>query len=442
MDSIITVLQIVLIFLIPALLVKYSKSKLLSVVGTIGAAYIAGLFVASAVYLAGKAGADIALNGDVGQIGSYAAIGVAIPLLLFNSDLRGARLLSKKVLVSFAVLTASVTVVTAVVFYVYGYTLPNGGVLSAMAAGLYTGGTPNLNAIGNIFGLDAATIGVANISDMLIGGVFYLFLLTAARPLLKRFLKTAKDGEVYMKGDSGKETKASGDEIGMETVASGGETGKETAASGGETGGETKAVRDGGTADGFDGRGRLFGNKRLLINFGIALGMTAAGAAIGIAIWLLTGAKEGRMTDFLVPSVMITVTVLGIIGSFNKKICAEKKSGAVGQYFILVFSFALAMSVNIEHINGSFAGIMPLYAIITVAVFVLHIIISKLVKTDVDCALVTLTAGIYGPAFVPAITKQLKKDSLNLPGLICGSLGYAIGTFLGIGLGLLFLLRG
>ena len=59
---------------------------------------------------------------------------------------------------------------------------------------------------------------------------------------------------------------------------------------------------------------------------------------------------------------------------------------------------------------------------------------------DVDCTIVTLTAGVYGPAFVPAITKQIKNDALTVPGLIVGSIGYAIGTFLGAGLGYLFLL--
>ena len=52
----------------------------------------------------------------------------------------------------------------------------------------------------------------------------------------------------------------------------------------------------------------------------------------------------------------------------------------------------------------------------------------------------TATAGIYGPAFIPAITKQIKNDALTVPGLICGSIGYAIGTFLGMGIGLLLLL--
>jgi uncharacterized membrane protein len=54
--------------------------------------------------------------------------------------------------------------------------------------------------------------------------------------------------------------------------------------------------------------------------------------------------------------------------------------------------------------------------------------------------MVTATAGIYGPAFIPAITKQIKNDALTVPGLICGSIGYAIGTLLGFALGMLFLL--
>ena len=54
--------------------------------------------------------------------------------------------------------------------------------------------------------------------------------------------------------------------------------------------------------------------------------------------------------------------------------------------------------------------------------------------------IVCATAVIYGPSFVPAITKQLKNDSLTAPGLIVGSIGYAIGTFIGLLLGLLYAL--
>lgn len=146
------------------------------------------------------------------------------------------------------------------------------------------------------------------------------------------------------------------------------------------------------------------------------------------------------MTDLLVPTMMISVTVFGIIASFNKKIRETKGTNVVGQYLILVFSFALASSLDLTKMTGNFGKVLIFYGIITIGSFILHIFFSKLLRIDVDCAMVTATAGIYGPAFVPAITKQIKNDSLTVPGLICGSIGYAIGTFIGVGIGLLFML--
>jgi len=145
------------------------------------------------------------------------------------------------------------------------------------------------------------------------------------------------------------------------------------------------------------------------------------------------------MIDYLVPVLLIGVTILGIIGSFNKPIRETKGMNVLGQYFILVFSFALASSMDFSRFSGIFSSTLILYGSITLGVFIVHVLISKLLKIDVDCTMVTLTAGLYGPAFVPAITKQIKNDSLTAPGLITGSIGYAIGTFLGIGLAYIYM---
>nr|HPJ24413.1 DUF819 family protein [Bacillota bacterium] len=99
----------------------------------------------------------------------------------------------------------------------------------------------------------------------------------------------------------------------------------------------------------------------------------------------------------------------------------------------------LASSVDFSKLIGSdFGQLILLYGIITVGSFVVHLVFARFLRIDSDCMIVTATAGIYGPAFVPAITKQIKNDNLTVPGLICGSIGYALGTFLGLGLGLLF----
>jgi uncharacterized membrane protein len=178
--------------------------------------------------------------------------------------------------------------------------------------------------------------------------------------------------------------------------------------------------------------------KGLGATFLLATAMALLGAGIGIGIWIVFGAEQGRMTDYLVPTMMLTVTVLGIVASFNKKIRSIKGTNILGQYLILVFSFALASSLDLSKMSGNFGAIIFLYGTITIGIFVVHVLLSKWAKIDVDCTMVTMTAGIYGPAFIPALTKQIKNDSLTIPGLICGSIGYAIGTFLGVILGLLY----
>ncbi len=390
------ILQIILIFIIPYLIIRFKDFKLTKIFGTIGMAYFFGLVVAGIVFAINKANIEFHLNTDIGEIGSYAAIAIGIPLLLFGSNLQEAKKLSKMVLKSFGALIISVVFVSTLVFLFFGRNLVDGDALSAAAIGLYTGGTPNLNAITNIFGLSTEIIALANLSDIIIGAVFYIFLLLLAKPLIDKILQPSIR-DTYLKEES---------------------TMKNT---------ENFNFKDFKTS------------KRLFKSFLIAFAMTAISAGVGILVWILAGSVQGRMLDFLVPLMLIGVTVFGIIGSFNKKIRETEGTNILGHYLVLVFSFSLASSVDFSRLIGSnFGDLIILYGIITVGSFIVHLVLAKILKIDSDCMIVTATAGIYGPAFVPAITKQLKNDNLTVPGLICGSIGYALGTFLGVGLGLLF----
>lgn len=400
MSVFLIVLQISAIFIVPVLIIRYSNLFITKAIGTIGTAYLLGIIISVIIFFLNSAGLDVSVNKDVGEIGSHLAISIAIPLLLFSANLKEVRKLSKTVLKSFGSLIVSAILVSSIVFYVYAKNLPNGAELSGMAIGLYTGGTPNLNAIGNFFrgnGITTELISSANLSDMIIGAGFYLFLLVLCKPLLSKFLRSRND-DIYITNES--EFKNT-DELDLRTFKF------------------TKKLAN-----------------RILLGFGIAI----FGGLLGIGVWILTGSVEGKMIDLLVPTMMITVTVLGIAFSFVTKIRETKGMNVVGQYGILVFSFALASSLDLKLLSGLIGDTLILYGSITVGVFVLHSIFSKILDIDVDCTMVTLTAGIYGPAFVPAITKQIKNEDLTVPGLIIGSIGYAMGTFLGIALVYLYLL--
>ncbi len=392
----VALVQILLIFIVPYLIIRYKNFKFTKIFGTIGMAYFFGIVLAGLLYLLQLIGLNIKFDSDIGEIASFVAIGIGIPLLLFSANLKEAKKLSKPVVISFSALVVAVIVVASLTFIFYGKNLTDGDGLSAAAIGLYTGGTPNLNAIaaGRV---DDALIPLANLADMVIGAVFYIFLLFAAKPLISKLLR--KGGQVqYLTAES---------EM------------KDT---------ENFNVKDFKTS------------KRLFQAFIIAFVIAAVGAAIGYLIWVLKGSPNNQMTSFVVPALMITATALGIAFSFVKKVRETKGTNVLGHYLILVFSFGIASAIDFNVLQEHFLNLIILYGIITVGSFFLHMIFAWILKIDVDCMIVCATAGIYGPAFVPAITKQIKDDSLTVPGLIVGSIGYAIGTFIGIAIAQLFAL--
>lgn len=386
-----------LLLAIPYILIRWKKKKLIQLVGPIGMAYVLGLAVSILVFVLQNAGLTVQIDTSIGESLSFVAIAVAIPLLLFSANLAEARKLSKMVLSSFASLILAVSIASAVGFALIGRSLPFGAELSGMAVGLYTGGTPNFNAIANIFGLDATTRGIANLADIITGAVFYFFILLAAKPILSKFLLPSRTSRYVVAGA----TQINVDDLEPETFRF---------------------------------------TKALWRNVLLALVIAVLSAGAGLLIWILGGAVQGRMNDSLIPALMIGGTILGIAGSFIRKVRNTQGTNVVGHYLILLFSYALASSLDLSRIEGNLGGAMLLLGFITVLGFSLHALFSKWLNVDVDCAIVTMTAGIYSPAFVPAITAQLKNDALTIPGLILGSIGYAVGTFLGYLLGLLFLM--
>ena len=162
---IVTVLQLIAVFGVPVLILRQREKGLVRTFGTIAMAYFWGIVVAVAAFLCRKAGLDVRLNADVGQIGSYVCIGLAIPLLMFGTNLADVRRLAKPVLISFALLLLAVSAVVVVLGRTLGASFPWGRQLAAMAAGMYTGGSPNFNAIGVILGVPGDTIAIGTQKD-------------------------------------------------------------------------------------------------------------------------------------------------------------------------------------------------------------------------------------------------------------------------------------
>jgi len=134
--------------------------------------------------------------------------------------------------------------------------------------------------------------------------------------------------------------------------------------------------------------------------------------------------------------VILSITTLAIIASLVPWINKIEKTFQLGMYFILVFSFTVASMADLKVMFS--IGFLGLFAYISYAYFgslILHLILSKIFKVNADDFLITTTAFVFSPPFVPVVAGALKNKDVIITGITVGIIGYVIGNYLGVGLG-------
>ena len=318
----------------------------------------------------------------------------AFPMILFGFDLRSVRSLAREFLIGYGLqIVSAIVVACAAGVIAYRSGLAAAPQLSGMAIGLYSGGTPNLIAIGNALvpaGNAPAVIIAANTSDALVGGLYFLLILTAVRPIYNRFL-----GRSAMK--------QAVDPIGGRQVV---------------------------TAQGeYDFRS-IPRDRRSMMRLAGVTGLAVLCLALGAGLELLiNGSLDGSLY------IMITVSVLGIVISFIKPVRDVRGSYQIGQYLVLAFSLGLSMSIDFSALVQEIVPTLVYFACVQVICTVLHLLLCRLFRLDGGTALITNVAGIYGPPFIAPVAEAYGDRRLIAPGVICGITGLVIGNLLGIGIG-------
>ena len=184
------VLEILIIVFFPALILRLVKRfRLFRRIGAVALCYACGFLLALL---------PIPFDKALSQLVASILVALAIPLVLFGFDLRSVRSLAKPMLTGYGLQIVSVILTASLAACIasrlgIGYA-PQ---LSGMTVGLYTGGTPNLIAVGSaLLPSDAApgVITAANTADFLVGGVWFLLVLTVGKPLYRRFLGAGASG--------------------------------------------------------------------------------------------------------------------------------------------------------------------------------------------------------------------------------------------------------
>src|SRR5690554_386511 len=331
------------------------------------------LCYASGIILANAPG--VVVDETVARSISEAAIPLAIPLLLFSSDVRAWLKQGRPALVSFGCAIVSVLVVVALASGWMASWSEESEKIGGMMVGVYTGGTPNMLSVGKALGVSQEVFVAMNAADVVVGGFFLLFLLSVGQVVFRTLLGRGADDETT--GVAREEDARS------EVVAS-------------------EVVR------------------------GVALAVLVVLLSVGLS-WLVSGGISVAM-------VMLGITTGGIAGSLSTRVRAWAGTYEAGEYLILVFCVGIGALTRPGEVMGVGGAVIGAMAVVMLGSVALHALLARIFRVDADTFLITSTAAIYGPPFVPLIAERMGRRDLILPGVAMGLLGFAVGNYLGVGM--------
>lgn len=309
------------------------------------------------------------------------AIPVALPLLLFSLNIRNWVRMSGKTFLSMLLAIVGAVFFIVLGYHVFGSDIDNSKNIAGMLVGLYTGGTPNLASLKEMLGVDAETYIITHTYDTVVSVVYLLFIISIGKYIFRSFMKPYP--------------KRMGDSSGENNSFS------EKAYSG-------------------------FFSKESLKDLAIALG-------IALVILIISGALALMVPpESLMLVVILSITTLSIAVSFIPFVNRLKKTFEFGMYFIIVFSLVVASMADIHKLVNISADLFLYITFVVFGSFVLHALLCKLFKVDADTFMVTSTALICSPPFVPMVAEPLGNKEVIVSGLTVGIVGYAIGNYLGV----------
>ncbi len=387
---------LILFFLLFPVLVIYLCDKYPAVdkLGAVILCYAAGILLGNVGLLPSGSAKTIDLIMTI-------AIPLSLPLLLFSMDIRKWSRLAGKTLLSMILAIFCIMITSFVSFLLFKDSLPEGWKIAGMLMGVYTGGTPNLAAIGTALKVDPTTFIMVQTADVIISSVYILFLVTIAQRVfllvLPPFKKTAAAGEAV-------------------------------------TGGE------------FTDYSGIFSRAKIIplvaaLFLSILIFAVSAGIMFGLPPVLsriLPDFSPERYKLFEVAVIILSITTLGILASLVPKIRNVDKTFQLGMYIILVFCTAVGALADLTKLFTMAPEIMVFVAICVFGTLILQVLLSIPLKIDADTTIIVSTSAICSPPFVPVIAGALKNKEIVFSGVTTGIIGYAIGNYLGITLAYLY----
>jgi uncharacterized membrane protein len=317
------------------------------------------------------------------QIFTYAAP-LGIFFLLLEVKLKDLKLAGLPMLVMFFIGSAATIIGVVIGYWIFSpqdHHVDKAYAVAGMYTGTYIGGSANLNAIALQYGVnkDGTLYAAVNAVDNILTTI-WLFMTMLLPPVLQRILPRKKNTPPELKG-------LSDDEL----------------------------------------RNMVTHMKTEVTITDISL-LLAMGFGSMFISWLVTNYIPQ------IPSIL-TLTTLALLLAQIPFVQKLKGGKLMGLLLIMMFLAVIGAFCDISALlhSGEVAGILLIWDTVLILIHgIIIFTIGGLFKQDWDIVSIASNANIGGATSAPVCAASLGRPDLQLPGLLVGSIGNAIGTYCGI----------
>ncbi len=311
-------------------------------------------------------------------------IPIAIPLLLFSSNITKIIKESGKLLVAYTLGAAGVILGSLIAFYMIDLGADSGKTAGVIAATLI-GGSVNFIATAEILNFSTNPLFTATIAvDNLVSNLFTLFLfLVPALTFLSGFYVKKKKNETKVE----EKTEEKESPITVERIA---------------------------------------------VSIFIASLIAGTGAFLSPFLEKLIN------TELNLSILLITLFSVAAANIFPKHFKAlSNTSFSIGLWLMYIFLAVIGAATNLTQIFHIGPSVLLFYTVILVFHFIFMTALAKLFKLDVYEVVIASAANVMGPSVAAPMAASMGQKKLITPGILVGILGYIIGTFIGVSLAVL-----
>lgn len=329
---------------------------------------------------------------------------LAVPMLLFNADIKKIGRDSGRVLIIYLFSGIGTILGGFVAYFALKNAIPALNDIVPMFVGTYTGGSVNFVAMSQQYKVPGATVSAALVADNLLMALYFFTLMALpTMAVIKKHYKMPLVNALEQQSESDMEAN--------KTMAA-----------------------------------KYWGAKEISLKdiaFTVALSFVIVAVSDKLAtvfgdLFKGEGAVSAILGGLLGNKYLLMTTITMIIASaFPKQISSIRGSQEIGTFLIYLFFAVIGAPASIGLILRE-SPLLLLFALIVVLInLIVSLIFGKLFKFNIEEIIIASNANVGGPTTAAAMAVSKGWTELIVPALLVGTLGYVIGNYYGILSGIL-----